>query len=238
MDYQRIYNQIIENRKQNLAEGYIEKHHIIPRSLGGTDDKENLVKLTAREHFICHYLLAKMYKKETFNWYKMNHAFLMMKCGSITNFRYFNSRLYNALKCNRSALMSIVQSGKNNSQHGSMWICNTELKENKKIKKEDEIPEGWIKGRNKWNIILLPLCKICNKELETKHQTYCSECRPSPFKDKVYISVEKHDKELFFKIYDEHLKTNLSLHKLAKKYGFPISSLYDYRDRYFKSIEE
>lgn len=37
--------------------------------------------------------------------------------------------------------------GKNNSQYCTMWICNLELKENKKIKKTDPIPVGWIKGR-------------------------------------------------------------------------------------------
>jgi hypothetical protein len=31
-----------------------------------------------------------------------------------------------------------------------MWICNTELEENKKISKDSDIPEGWVKGRNKW----------------------------------------------------------------------------------------
>ena len=39
---------------------YIEQHHVIPRSLGGVDSKENLVRLTAREHFVCHLLLTKM----------------------------------------------------------------------------------------------------------------------------------------------------------------------------------
>jgi len=42
------------------TETYTEKHHIIPSSLGGTNDKNNLVKLTAKEHFICHLLLTKM----------------------------------------------------------------------------------------------------------------------------------------------------------------------------------
>ncbi|MCK9576040.1 MAG: hypothetical protein WC979_00575 [Candidatus Pacearchaeota archaeon] len=37
--------------------------------------------------------------------------------------------------------------GKESSQYGSMWIHNSELKQNKKIKKEDEIPLGWHKGR-------------------------------------------------------------------------------------------
>jgi hypothetical protein len=35
--------------------------------------------------------------------------------------------------------------GKNNSQFGTMWITNRQ--ENKKIKKDDLIPEGWYKGR-------------------------------------------------------------------------------------------
>ncbi len=39
---------------------YTERHHIIPKSLGGNNSKENLVRLTAREHFICHWLLTKM----------------------------------------------------------------------------------------------------------------------------------------------------------------------------------
>lgn len=42
---------------------------------------------------------------------------------------------------------SIKQKGNKNSQHGSMWIYNLELKENKKIKKDSTIPDGWVKGR-------------------------------------------------------------------------------------------
>lgn len=80
MNYKRIYDQIIDNRKQNSYDGYTENHHIIPRSLGGNDDVDNIVSLSAREHFICHYLLAKMYPKESFEWYKMNHAFIRMIC--------------------------------------------------------------------------------------------------------------------------------------------------------------
>jgi hypothetical protein len=43
-----------------LPEPYTERHHIIPKSIGGSDDQSNLVRLTAREHFICHLLLPKM----------------------------------------------------------------------------------------------------------------------------------------------------------------------------------
>lgn len=59
--YTRVYHNIIANAKSRiLEEEYIEKHHIIPKSLGGSNSEDNLVALTAREHFICHWLLTKM----------------------------------------------------------------------------------------------------------------------------------------------------------------------------------
>src|ERR1700676_177792 len=58
--YTYWYNTIIAHRKMNAFNGYVEKHHILPRSMGGLDDDENIVKLSAREHFVCHRLLAKM----------------------------------------------------------------------------------------------------------------------------------------------------------------------------------
>ena len=58
--YSKLYYKITSNAKQRFTEGYTELHHIIPQSMGGSNDKENLVELTAREHFICHWLLVKM----------------------------------------------------------------------------------------------------------------------------------------------------------------------------------
>lgn len=58
--YTRWYFAIIETAKSSTYEGYTETHHIIPRSLGGNNAKENIVKITARQHFICHLLLVKM----------------------------------------------------------------------------------------------------------------------------------------------------------------------------------
>lgn len=62
--YSKWYWTIISNAKVrvNSQSDYFEKHHAVPRSLGGTDVPENLVKLTAREHFVCHRLLTKMTK--------------------------------------------------------------------------------------------------------------------------------------------------------------------------------
>jgi hypothetical protein len=145
MNYKRLYNEIIENRKQNPIKGYTEKHHIIPRSLNGTDEKENLVNLTAREHFICHYLLTKMYDKRTNNHYKLVCAFNMMNMSGEYHTRYFNSYLYEANKIQFSKLQSKNQKGQKNSQFGKMWITNG--KDNKKIRKDEIIPEGFRKGR-------------------------------------------------------------------------------------------
>ena len=61
MEYERIYNSLIERGKNRILECYTEKHHIIPKCVGGSDVKENLVKLTAREHFLAHKLLVEIY---------------------------------------------------------------------------------------------------------------------------------------------------------------------------------
>lgn len=61
--YTKIYYSLINKRQKDVLdrnEIYCEKHHIIPRSMGGSDKNENLVNLTAREHFIAHRLLVKM----------------------------------------------------------------------------------------------------------------------------------------------------------------------------------
>lgn len=65
MNYQLIYDQLInraknENRKKDCGI-YFEKHHIIPKCIGGDNKLNNLVLLTAREHFIAHKLLYNIY---------------------------------------------------------------------------------------------------------------------------------------------------------------------------------
>ena len=66
MNYKKIYFQIIRNRRKNPLplDSYGEVHHIKPSSFGGAklDTPENLIRLSAREHFIVHFLLYKMYK--------------------------------------------------------------------------------------------------------------------------------------------------------------------------------
>lgn len=58
--YTKWYYSIVDCAKNRVNSGYTERHHIIPRSLGGSNQKSNIVRLTGREHFICHWLLTKM----------------------------------------------------------------------------------------------------------------------------------------------------------------------------------
>lgn len=57
--YFHWYHSIIASARTIERSGYTESHHILPKSLGGSNAKDNLVELTAREHFICHQLLAR-----------------------------------------------------------------------------------------------------------------------------------------------------------------------------------
>lgn len=145
MNYFNIYEKLINRAKDRKILDYTEKHHIIPRCMNGTDDKENLVDLTAREHFIAHLLLIKIYPKK----YSLIKAVMMMCVGSRKQQKEHRSmnRMYGWLREKFSKEMSISQSGDKNSQHGTIWIHNLDLKESKKIPKGDDIPEGWLKGR-------------------------------------------------------------------------------------------
>lgn len=58
--YTTMYFRIIENAKSRTVPGYSEKHHIIPKSIGGVDSDDNLIKLTPKEHYMCHKLLPRM----------------------------------------------------------------------------------------------------------------------------------------------------------------------------------
>lgn len=101
------YNKFIQsrielNKIRDLSNIRTENHHIIPRSMGGSNDKSNYVRLTLREHFLAHLMLALAYKNS-----KMTYAFYMMG-------RTGKSRLYEQYK-----LMFIESiSGENSHLYG------------------------------------------------------------------------------------------------------------------------
>lgn len=61
MDYTKHYNKLIERSRTRVLDGYVERHHVIPRCLGGSDNNSNIAILSPEEHFLAHQLLIKMY---------------------------------------------------------------------------------------------------------------------------------------------------------------------------------
>jgi hypothetical protein len=108
--YTRWYNNITEQAKYRKLEGYTERHHIQPRSLGGSDADDNLVNLTAREHFICHWLLTKMHTGEARG--KMINALYLMQGKNQYQDRYINSRVYETLRKEYSQHISKLNKGR------------------------------------------------------------------------------------------------------------------------------
>ena len=114
--YQEWYNSLISNAKNRSIEGYTEKHHIIPKSMGGSNDSDNLVKLTAREHFIAHVLLTKF--TESTHKAKMIHALWRFCVGGNKNQKMVSSRYYEKLRIQFSELMQEKMTGENNTFYG------------------------------------------------------------------------------------------------------------------------
>jgi hypothetical protein len=145
--YHKWYDSIIERRRANTPEGYVERHHIIPHCLGGSNDNSNIVKLTAREHFVCHLLLTKMFPDDINKTSKMVVAWCWMAYNQNGERDYkVNSRLFETRKIFCSKFLSKIQT-ENNSQRDTKWIYNLELRVNKKIAINELLPEGWTFGR-------------------------------------------------------------------------------------------
>lgn len=94
--YKQWYDGIVNHASNRTVEGYTERHHIVPKSLGGTDNVSNLVKLTAREHFICHLLLTKF--TTGYNKKLMNFALGKFIQNSPLQQRTFNSWEYSKIR--------------------------------------------------------------------------------------------------------------------------------------------
>lgn len=104
MNYKKIYDAIIfkaltENRFKSV-DNYYESHHIVPRCMGGLDESDNLVLLTAKEHFVCHHLLFRHYIHTQYR-YSLGKAWWLMSVHNIDSRRTkhnINSSQYSQLR--------------------------------------------------------------------------------------------------------------------------------------------
>lgn len=111
--YTKIYNQIIARShvRVNITE-YTERHHVIPRSLGGSNADSNLAILTAREHYLCHWLLTKM-TTNRLHYNKMIRALWCLSWGRKWQKRHIiPSRQYERLRNKFSEIISEDRLGK------------------------------------------------------------------------------------------------------------------------------
>jgi hypothetical protein len=149
-DHQKHYDLLISTRKsmkriKRKYDGY-ENHHILPKSLGGNNSKENVVALTPKEHFLAHYLLVMIYKKykndnrEAFeNYRKMTYALWNM-CNGRNNKNQkdqFNcsSRAYEFAMTSKNMILRF-------------WIKKDDIEKNVSVEYiESFLKNGWVYGR-------------------------------------------------------------------------------------------
>jgi len=61
MDYRVHYDRLIDRARHRTIDGYSERHHVVPKCLGGGNERSNIVRLTPEEHFVAHELLVKLH---------------------------------------------------------------------------------------------------------------------------------------------------------------------------------
>lgn len=178
--YNNWYNNIIINRINNpLINKYGERHHIIPKSLGGSDSANNIVKLTPKEHYICHLLLIKIYSNDLDKKRKMCSAYFRL---SSKDKDFVCANTYERIKKEYSELIK----GKDLSHRkGKIWIKSNNIS---KIISKDQLnyflSKGWQKGR------IVRLNKFFSKNKECAHINKDGKSKMI-FLDELYSYLDK-----------------------------------------------
>lgn len=145
MNYAKIYRSLIERaRNRDTPSCYCEKHHVIPKSHGGSDDPSNIVALTAREHFVAHWLLKKIHNDKS-----MIYAFFAMTKPVGNGRRRYTSWSFKYARESMAIWLSENRSGENhplygvkgseNPNFGSKRSVETRMKLSKKAKERKGI---------------------------------------------------------------------------------------------------
>jgi hypothetical protein len=114
--------------------------------LVGSDNNKNRVLLTAREHYLCHWLLVKRNEVGSVARKKMIKAWFLMAAIGDTNRPTISKNTYAKYKEEFSYAMSESQKGHKNSQYGKRWYTNRNTGECKRFKEKPD--ETWILGKN------------------------------------------------------------------------------------------
>ena len=164
--YKRWYDSLIDHAicRQATPSILTETHHIIPRSLGGTDDGKNLAVLTLREHYVAHLLLSKMFSGGSA--VKMAHALKLMSGNQKYYKNGFNSKKYELAK---SLIRKIYQTA------GQEYQAQTAIQSNV-LSEYTDLEKVYKRG----------VCKICKiepravnyiKNGKTYYRSKCESCQ-------------------------------------------------------------
>jgi hypothetical protein len=177
MDYRKIYDKIVQKAKQDYINGkrskndgtYYEGHHIIPKCLGGTGDSwkwnhDNIVPLTAREHFLCHWLLHECYPENI----KISQAFhAMCKLKNSYSKKYVpSSRIYEYMKKMKSKIGFPEESRKKGVQTRKSNGSYVQTEKQKKKGLQTKVINGTINHtKNHIDNITIALKKLNEKKV-------------------------------------------------------------------------
>jgi hypothetical protein len=151
MNYKKIYQQLIDRAITRTLNGYKERHHIVPKCMGGNNSKLNLVDLTAREHFIAHKLLCKLYPT---NKGIQLALWAMVVYKSKKNQRTYkiSSREYQSIRETASSVMREIKTG-GKTPHSEETKLKIKIALTGKKKTSDHTKKVWeTRNRNGNNI--------------------------------------------------------------------------------------
>lgn len=143
MNHKAIHDKIIAEAQNRVLEGYSEFHHIVPRCLGGSDNTSNLVRLTAREHYIIHQLLVKIYLHH----HKLIHAAHLMTVKGKGHRDRSKNRWYSWLRRKNAVQMSERMKGKTSPHKGKKLTKAHRDNISKATKGKSKAYPPWNKGK-------------------------------------------------------------------------------------------
>ncbi len=224
MNYKKHYDLLINKAVNNSYTGYtgyVEQHHIIPRCVGGNNNKDNIVALLPEEHYVAHQLLVKIYPDNK----KLLYAAIMMIPNSKQQCR--DNKLYGWLRRRYSEQRKKDTIGKNNPSYNKKWYYHPITMQTIKVLPEDVLPE-YLPGR-KPNV-KDRYCRTCGVYVDTVSRRNSKEKLCTVCKDKQ--QTYKHNYELIYQVYKEHKDTGQGYGVLAEKYTINKWTIYDYITRY------
>lgn len=206
MNYNKIYESLVERARNRTLTGYVEMHHILPKCIGGDDTRENLVYLTPEEHYLAHQLLVKIHPD--------NKALVKAAAMMIPNRP--SNKMYGWLKRRFSEAQSEDQTGDKNSQFGTKWIFNENEKLCKKIPKECCVPPGWKLGRViDFDAHFERLAIDHEKRLKRERLTQEQRIKKIKTKHHMFRKSVEYRRAKSRKLYKQFRESGLSLRKFA-----------------------